>query len=106
MDDIFTVQVSQPIQHTLGDFAKDLLACSTAKLLDLTIHAIEAPTFTEFHGDGDGPSLVVYKGAIISTDVFRRTIFIKIQLSNNLLFDVRVRVGSNDLTVLLVEIFN
>ena len=87
---LLTVKICQTVEDALCDFAKHFLSRPTAKLLDLTVHTVQAPTFAELHGYRNGAGRVIHKRTVVSTDVFRRAVLVEIELSDNLLLDIWV----------------
>ena len=91
------VEVCQSIQHALGDLAKDLLACSASKLLDLAVHCIERSAFAELHGDADSPCAVVHESTVVTADVVTGAVLVERQFSYDLLLDIGIGVRCDDL---------
>lgn len=97
MDDFPAVQVSQTIQHAVSNLGEDLLARSATKFLDFLVDTIKTSTLAKLHGDGDSARGLVHEGTVVATDMIGRAVLVEIELANNLLFHVRVRVCSDDL---------
>ena len=97
MDDFPAVQVSQTIQYAVGNLGEDLLARSATKFLDFLVDTIQTSTLAKLHGDGDSARGLVHEGSVVATDMIGRAVLVEIELANNLLFHVRVRVCSDDL---------
>jgi len=97
MNDLPPMKICQTIQDTFGHLAQHLFTSATTQLPDLLVDAVQAPTFTEFHRDRDSTSRLVHECTVIATDVIRSAMFVEIEFSNDLLFDVGVRVRSDDL---------
>jgi hypothetical protein len=77
VDDPMTMQVGQTVEHTFGDFAQDLFAGPSAKLLDFAVYAVQRSTLAELHADSDGAGSVIHEGSIILADVRRRAGFVE-----------------------------
>ena len=101
MDNLLPVEIGQAVQNSFGHFSKDLFSCPASKLLDLSIDTFQAPSLTKLHCDGDCTSPLIDKSAVVSADIFRSTLFIKTEFSHNLLLDIRVGIGSDNLFVLV-----
>lgn len=97
MDDLLAVEVGEAVQDTLSYLAQDLLTSPTTKLLDFSVNAVKGTTFAEFHGNADGGGRRLHKRTIVSTNMITSTILIESQFSHNLLLDIWIWVGRDDL---------
>ena len=97
MDDLPTMQVCQPIKHAVSNFPQHLFSRSPSKFLNLLVNAVEATAFTELHRDGDCPRRPIHESAIITANMIGRTILVEIELANDLLLHVGVRIRRDDL---------
>lgn len=97
MDNLLRVQIRQTIQDPFSDLSKDLLTSSSAKLLDLAVYTVERATFAELHCNANGGSRWLNEGTVVRADVAGSTILVEAELANDLLLDIGIGVGRNDL---------
>ncbi len=97
MDDFLRVEVCESAEHSFGNLAQDLLACSPTEALDFFVDAVERSTLAELHGDRDSGGRRVYEGAIVPADVLGRTLFVETELADDLFLDIRIGICSDDL---------
>lgn len=97
MYDLSAMEISESVQDSFRYFSKHLLSCSSTELLDLLIYAVQAAAFTEFHCDRYRTSRLVHKRTIVTANVLRGAILIKVEFSNDLLLHVWIWIGGYDL---------
>ena len=97
MDNLPTMKISQSIQHALCNLAQDFFTGSTSQLANLSIDAIKTAPFTKFHHDGNRARRLIHKRPVIPTNMVRRTVLVEVEFANDLLLDVGVWVGGDDL---------
>jgi hypothetical protein len=100
MDDLLAVEVCEAVQDALGDLAEDFLAGAAAEAAHFAVDGVEGPAFAELHGDADGGCGGLDEGAVVGADVLGGAFFVEGELAEDLLLDVGVGVGSDDLFVL------
>lgn len=97
MDNLPAVKIGKAVQDTLGNFSKDFLAGPASELLDFLVYAIQASSRTELHSNRYRTGRLVHKSAVVAADMIRGAIFIKIELPDDLLLHVGVRIRRNNL---------
>lgn len=97
MDDLPAVKVGQSIQDALSHLPKCLLPSPAFEFLDLLVNTVKTPSFAELHGNGDSAGGFVHERPVIAAYVLRGAVFIKVELTNDLLLDIGIWVCSDDL---------
>nr|POE88384.1 hypothetical protein CFP56_11613 [Quercus suber] len=97
VDDAVAVEVGEAVEHPLRHLAQHLLARPATELLDLAIDRVQTAALAELHRDADRPGGVVHEGTVILADMCTRARFVEGELAHDLLLDVRVGVGRDDL---------
>jgi hypothetical protein len=96
VNDFAAVQVGEAVKDAFSDLAEDLLASTAATLADLAVDGVEAAALAQLHGDGDGAGGLVHEGAVIAADMFGGAVLVEVDLTDDLLLDVRIGVGGDD----------
>lgn len=99
MNDLPAMKICQTIHNTFSHLAKHLFTRSTPQLSDFLVNAVQTSTLAELHRNRNSPGRLVHKRTVVAADVVGGAMLIEIEFSNNLLFNVGIRVGSNDLDV-------
>lgn len=97
MDDLPAVEIGQTIQDSFRNLPQNLLARAATKLLHLLVDAVQASSFTELHGNRDGPCGFVHERTVVAADMLRGAVFVEIQFPDDLLLDIRIWIGGDDL---------
>jgi len=97
MDNAAAVKVRETAQDTFRHLSEDLFSCPAAQALNLLIDAIQRASLAKLHSNEDASGRSIDKGAIVATDMLGCTALVEIELSDDLLLNIGVRVRGDDL---------
>lgn len=92
------MQIGQAIQNSFCYFSQHFLASSATELLNLCVDTMKTATFAILHCNGYRAARVI-ESTVILADMLRGALFIEGQFALDLLLDIGVGVGGDDLTM-------
>lgn len=78
MNDLSAVKITQSIENAFSNLAQHFLSCSSAKLPDFTVDAVQTSSLAEFHGNGNRARGFIHKCTVVPTNMLRCAVFVEV----------------------------